>query len=93
MCTQLLCRLLDCACHHGVPVPGVDKLLHAEIAWLQMVKVRTYPSPPRTTDEQCTAECGWMTDHHQRGIMADVAKLNTSHVMTEYLLNSEQTAS
>ena len=36
---QLLCRLLECACHHGVSVPGVDKLLHSEIAWLQQVKV------------------------------------------------------
>ena len=36
---QLLCRLLECACHHSVSVPGVDKLLHAEIAWLQQVKV------------------------------------------------------
>ncbi|XP_043240414.1 probable ubiquitin carboxyl-terminal hydrolase FAF-X isoform X2 [Amphibalanus amphitrite] len=49
---QLLCRLLECACHHGVTVPGVDKLLHAEIAWLQHVKERHRdPSVTEPVDE------------------------------------------
>ncbi|XP_037075311.1 probable ubiquitin carboxyl-terminal hydrolase FAF-X, partial [Pollicipes pollicipes] len=37
---QLLCRLLDCACHHSLTVPGVEKLLHSEIVWLHQVKER-----------------------------------------------------
>lgn len=36
---QLLCRLLDCACQHSLTVPGLQKLLLAEIAWLLQLKV------------------------------------------------------
>ena len=39
--SQLLCRLLNYACRHDVPVPDLDKLLHAEITWLHQVKVGT----------------------------------------------------